>query len=185
MLKFAVRGGMMDVETLLTGAKWEILKALAKEKKAPIDLAKETQTSLANASQQLRLLETAALISVERVLGRQRNQPRMLYSIPEAKAFIAVIAPNTVKKKLLKPSKTELFVLKSLLFENKNVRETLLSVTPIINELETAIIGVENHKVIIQTKPEQSKKAQQIVKTLGLNNIEFKEVTPNSEIIKL
>jgi DNA-binding MarR family transcriptional regulator len=88
----------MDTETLFTGSKWDILTSLSSKKRSPLELAQESKTSIANISQQLRLLEMAGLVSSERVPNRDRGQPRILYRIPEAKAFIVSTSPGTVRK---------------------------------------------------------------------------------------
>ena len=52
----------MEVETLLTGTKWQIIEQLAKKKQSPLELAEKLNTTIANISQQLRLLELSNLV---------------------------------------------------------------------------------------------------------------------------
>ena len=49
----------MDLETLLTSTKWDILEMIAKKPMSPIELSKILNTTIANISQQLRLLQKA------------------------------------------------------------------------------------------------------------------------------
>ena len=73
----------MDQETLYTAAKWDILQHLADRKLSPIELSRLTGGSLANISQQLRLLDMAGIVQSERVSNRDRGQPRVLYSLAQ------------------------------------------------------------------------------------------------------
>jgi len=88
----------MDQETLFTGSKWTILEALAESRKAPLELARDAKTSMANVSQQLRLLEMAGIVSSERIPNRDRGQPRILYGLKNPTAFIILTAPGSASK---------------------------------------------------------------------------------------
>ena len=60
----------MDHETLFTASKWHILKQLETQPRSPLELARICETSIANVSQQLRLLEMAGLVKTKRVSNR-------------------------------------------------------------------------------------------------------------------
>jgi predicted transcriptional regulator len=92
----------MEQETLFTSSKWDILKCLELSSKSPLDLAKETNTSVANISQQLRLLELAGLVKSERISNRDKGLPRILYSVADNNSYIVASAPGFVEKKFLK-----------------------------------------------------------------------------------
>lgn len=89
----------MDQETLFTSSKWEMLKVLSKGQKSPIELAKETKTSIANISQQLRMLELANIVKSERVGNRERGEPRLLYSLIGPISYLITVVPNFAEKK--------------------------------------------------------------------------------------
>jgi hypothetical protein len=89
----------MEQETLYTSSKWDILKALELSSKSPIDLAKEANTSLANVSQQLRLLELAGIVKSERIPNRDKGQPRILYSLSGNNSYLLITSPEFVNKK--------------------------------------------------------------------------------------
>ncbi|GIU69990.1 MAG: hypothetical protein KatS3mg002_1226 [Candidatus Woesearchaeota archaeon] len=91
----------MEQETLYTSSKWSILKALELGSKSPLDLAREANTSLANVSQQLRLLELAGIVKSERIPNRDKGQPRIVYSLAGNNSYILVTAPEFVEKKNL------------------------------------------------------------------------------------
>ena len=92
----------MEHETLFTSSKWDILKSLEKGSRSPIDLANETKTSVANVSQQLRLLELAGFVKSERISNRDKGLPRILYSLSDNFSYFVVSAPGFVEKKFLK-----------------------------------------------------------------------------------
>lgn len=91
----------MDQETLFTSSKWEILKVLAKGRNSPLELARETKTSIANISQQMRILELANIVKSERVGNRERGEPRLLYSLTGPLSYIITTTPGFVDKKPL------------------------------------------------------------------------------------
>jgi len=90
----------MEQETLFTASKWEILKLLEKESLSPIELASLSRTSVANVSQQLRLLEMAGLVESRRIPNRDKGQPRVLYSLAGNSCYMISTASNFVDKKL-------------------------------------------------------------------------------------
>lgn len=89
----------MEQETLFTSSKWEILKLLEKGSASPIELASLSRTSVANVSQQLRLLEMAGLVKSERISNRDKGQPRILYSLAGNSCYMISTASNFVNKK--------------------------------------------------------------------------------------
>jgi predicted ArsR family transcriptional regulator len=105
----------MDLETLLTGTKWDILELLASKQLSPLELAKKLNTTIANISQQLRLLETAGLVKKQRTGSAKPGKPRMLFSLSGSYAFITILSKGFAKKKLIKISQKQKEVLKQLI----------------------------------------------------------------------
>ena len=105
----------MDLETLLTGTKWEIIEILANKPSFPLELAKKLNTTIANISQQLRLLQTAGLIKKQRTGSAKPGKPRMLFSLSNNYAFITIMSKDFAKKKLIKISKKQKEALKQLI----------------------------------------------------------------------
>ncbi len=97
----------MELETLLTGSKWEIIELLAKEKLSPIELAKRLNTTVANISGQLRLLQTAGLVKKEKTGSAGAGKPRVLFSLSEDYGFVIVFSKDFAKKKLLRLTKEQ------------------------------------------------------------------------------
>jgi DNA-binding transcriptional regulator GbsR (MarR family) len=105
----------MDLETLLTGTKWEILVILADKPSSPTELAEKLNTTIANISQQIRLLQTAGLIKKQRTGFGQPGKPRMLFSLSDDYALITVLSKGFAKKKLIQISQKQKEALKQLL----------------------------------------------------------------------
>ncbi len=94
----------MEQETLFTASKWQILQLLSERSLSPIELAAASNTSVANVSQQLRLLEMAGLVKSERVPNRDKGQPRILYSLSGNHSFLIATSNDFVEKKLFRLS---------------------------------------------------------------------------------
>ena len=97
----------MELETLLTGSKWEIIELLAKDSISPTDLAKRLNTTIANISMQLRLLQTAGLVKREKTRAAGAGKPRTLFSLSDDYGFIIVFSKDFAKKKLLRLTKEQ------------------------------------------------------------------------------
>ncbi len=108
----------MDLETLLTGSKWEIIELLAKNSLSPTELAKRLNTTIANISMQLRLLQTADLVKKEKTRAAGAGKPRTLFSLSDDFGFIIVFSKDFTKKKLLRLKKEQKEVLKKWLKED-------------------------------------------------------------------
>jgi len=108
----------MEQETLFTASKWEILKILSSGSKSPLQLAKLSNTSVANISQQLRLLEMAGLVQSKRISNRDKGQPRLLYSLAGNHSFLIASTHDFVEKKLLKLSEYNKIILKIWFLDN-------------------------------------------------------------------
>lgn len=91
----------METETLFTASKWELLQVLENGEQSPIELAEATNTSVANVSQQLRLLEMAKVVTTRRLGNRDKGQPRIMYSLAGKHAFCVVTSEGFVEKELL------------------------------------------------------------------------------------
>lgn len=129
----------MEQETLFTASKWVILKILSEGSFSPIELAARSNTSVANISQQLRLLEMAGLIKSERISNRDKGQPRVLYSLAGNHSFLITTASDFTEKKLFELSAYNKIILRIWFFPKKEVHYFL----------EKAFWTIEKHLPII------------------------------------
>lgn len=112
----------MDQESLYTATKWDILKLLEKERLSPLEMSKRTGGSLANVSQQLRLLEMAGLVNSERVPNRDKGQPRVLYGIADDSCYVISTSTDFVEKRRLAVSASNRIVLQIWFLQNPELR---------------------------------------------------------------
>ena len=105
----------MDVANLLTGTKWDIIELLSKQELSPTEIAKKLNTTIANISQQLRLLQTAGLVKKQRTQTAKPGKPRVLFSIAEDYCFIMLFSKGSAKKKLLKMTPEQKKILQNII----------------------------------------------------------------------
>jgi DNA-binding transcriptional ArsR family regulator len=115
----------MEHETLFTASKWEILKQLEQRERSPLELAKICSTSVANISQQLRLLEMAGLVTRRRISNRDKGKPRILYSLAGNLSYVIATSDRFVEKKVLQLSDYNKIIMRIWFFEHPELRYTL------------------------------------------------------------
>ena len=132
----------MEQETLFTASKWDILKMLSKGPKSPLQLAKLSNTSVANISQQLRLLEMAGLVQSKRISNRDKGQPRQLYSLVGNHSFLITSSADFVEKKLHKMSEYNKIILKIWFLEEAKLHYFIEKAFWHLDELLSGLSGV-------------------------------------------
>ena len=108
----------MEQETLFTASKWDILTALAEHSRSPVELANNLNTSVANISQQLRLLEMAGLVKSKRISNRDKGLPRVQYSLAGNQSYLIATAQEFVGKKFLKLTERNKVVMRIWFLDN-------------------------------------------------------------------
>ena len=136
----------MEIESLFSSTRWEILRALSKVSLSPMELASVLDTTSANISQQLRLLELAGLVKSEKTSNVNKGKPRVIYSIFENNAYLILAAKNFAQKKLLKINNYHNFILKSWFLDNQDhhklVSELYTQMEPSLKTTE--VVAVKN-----------------------------------------
>jgi len=115
----------MDTETLFTATKWEILKLLETQPRAPSEIATILNSSLGNVSQQLKLLELAGVVTTDRISNREKGQPRTLYRLTGDLSYMISTAGSFVDKKVVQLSERNKVVLRIWFLEDSSVRYAL------------------------------------------------------------
>lgn len=115
----------MDHETLFTATKWDILKTLEKGPQSPIEIAKTLSSSLANISQQLRLLEMAGVVTSKRISNRDKDKPRILYSLAGNLSYLIATSDKFVDKKMLSLSERNKIILRIWFLDDQHLRYAL------------------------------------------------------------
>jgi hypothetical protein len=115
----------MEHETLFTASKWQILKSLESGPKSPIELAKLCETSVANISQQLRLLEMAGIVTSKRISNRDKDKPRILYSLSGNLSYMIATTGSFVDKKALQLTDYNKIIMRIWFLEKPELRYVL------------------------------------------------------------
>lgn len=111
----------METATLFTDQKWKILSALSEGKFSPLQLAEKSNTSIANISQQLRLLEFTNLVKKEKIPNRDKGKPRTLFSLSEDYAYVISLMKGFSDKKLVKLDNLHKIIFRILSIEDRNL----------------------------------------------------------------
>ena len=119
------RGNLMELEGLFTSSKWNILDEIAREPQSPMQLAEKLNTSIANISQQLRLLEAAGIVQKSRFPQRDRGKPRVIFSMKEDYGYLIAATNGYANKRLLALNDHHKFILKIWFIENKSLHEEI------------------------------------------------------------
>jgi predicted transcriptional regulator len=142
----------MEQETLFTSSKWDMLKCLESGKKSPLELAKEVNTSIANISQQLRLLELVGFVKSERISNRDKGQPRVIYSLINNFSYLVIASAGFVDKRFMKLDDYQKTILKIWFLEDKDLAYYLekyfWSVEPLFNKVDFLCVDYEDHKLL-------------------------------------
>lgn len=115
----------MERETLFTASKWDILKRLECGPASPLGLSKDCGTSIANVSQQLRLLEMAGLVVSERISNRDRGKPRILYRLAGNLSYMIATADSFVEKRVVPLSTYNKIIMRIWFYDRKELHYVL------------------------------------------------------------
>src|SRR5512135_169065 len=144
---------LMEHETLFTSSKWDILKCLESGKKSPLDLAKETNTSVANISQQLRLLELAGFVKSERISNREKGLPRILYSLAGNFSYLVVSSHEFVDKKFFKMDDRQKTMMRIWFLEDKSlhyyIEKFYWAIEKYFDKISIASLDLSDNKKIV------------------------------------
>jgi predicted transcriptional regulator len=176
----------MEQETLFTASKWDILKILSSGGKSPLQLAKLSNTSVANISQQLRLLEMAGLVQCTRISNRDKGQPRIIYSLVGNQSFLITSSKDFVEKKFLNLTDYNKIILKIWFLDKPKLHyfleKTFWSIEPLMSKIDvlaldvSAIMNDDIHVIVLSKDSDLKKdlKKIQIKNSEGLSkNITF------------
>lgn len=110
-------------ENELAGSKWQILQALSTSSLSPKQMADKLGTTIANVSQQLRLLEAKGYLKKERTDkgkgARKEKDVRVSYSLVKNRIFLTSIHPLSVERKEIRTNQDNSFYTNVLIQEFK------------------------------------------------------------------
>ncbi len=185
----------MELETLFTDVKWNILQALSKREQSPLEIANNLQTTISNISQQLKLLEVAGLVKKKKISNREKGKPRTIFSIAQDYSYMISIMNNFTKKRLMKLTPHHKSILKIWLTEDPQLHYYIEKFYWKIEELLQDIQGIaiklrdKIEVIIITEKPKKLGKIE-IRKRGGETKVFYckeytqKELERNSKVLK-
>lgn len=149
--------------------KWNILKCLSHEKLSPLQLAERLNTTMANISQQLRLLEAANLVKKEKIKNRDRGKPRALFSLSEDFVYLIPAMNSFADKKLLHATTHHKTILKIWFLKNQELHEHIeklyWKIKPYLSHIHAIAVNQAARELIII-----SDKLGEMEKTLSKNS---------------
>jgi DNA-binding transcriptional regulator GbsR (MarR family) len=173
----------MEQETLFTSAKWSILKALALEKKSPLELAELANTSMSNISQSLRFLELANIVKSERISNRDKGQPRIIYSLAKDNAYLIVTSEGFVEKRMIEIDNHKKIMIRIWLYPDEKKHEKIEQAYRSINiEDVDAIFIEENTDLVLRViYKDNEEKNQSTESRVSIKKITADEVKKSPE----
>ncbi|MFH1642051.1 MAG: helix-turn-helix domain-containing protein [Nanoarchaeota archaeon] len=179
----------MDLVTLFTEQKWNILRELAKGKFSPLQLAEKSSTTMANISQQLRLLEFSNMVKKKKIPNRDKGKPRTLFYIPEDYAYVISIMNGFADKKLVKVDGMHKILFKIMFLPDQEfqyyIEKFVWGIEDYLSKIEIIAIrpGGDNVDVMIGTvfPKELEKKIKDVSikkQNQGLKNFRVEIITP-------
>lgn len=106
----------MKPEEIITGTRWEILKALSKKKMISSELARHTKTTLPNISQNIRLLEAYGYVT--KTKQKTKSKPSDLYELKKEFAQVTICGFGSAEKTFFNPDIIQTGILNSLFLKN-------------------------------------------------------------------
>ena len=138
---------------MFTEQKWNILQCLSKDKFSPLQLAEKLNTTMANISQQLRLLEAANLVKKEKIKNRDKGKPRSLFSLNEDIAYLIPAMHNFANKKLLRVKDHHRIVLKIWFLENPelhpHIEKLYWRIEPYLSQIKAIVVRQSSKEIIL------------------------------------
>lgn len=132
-------------ENEIAGSKWQILKILSKYPQTPKQLAERLGTTIANMSQQLKLLEAYGFLKKARAdkgpNSRKTKDLRVVYSLIKGKTWLINVSPGNVKRKELKTTPETAMLVNLLLLDLKDEHPFVLNFflnSPLVEHIDSA-----------------------------------------------
>ena len=175
----------LELEPVLTATRWSILKILAERKASPMEMAKELNTTIANISQQLRLLEAYGLVSKEKVQGKEKNKPRTLYSIAQDSVYYVTIANKFAQKKKVTLTNHKKTILKIWSLEKEgwqfHIEKFYWKVEPYLGKIKRIAVDVSQPNMAVLVETDDPKEIERIGKALDIRVQAGREIKMKKE----
>ncbi|MCM2325915.1 MAG: winged helix-turn-helix domain-containing protein [Candidatus Woesearchaeota archaeon] len=159
----------MELESLFSESKWKILAELSISPLSPKELAKKTNTSMANMSTQIRLLEAMDFIE-KQVIGKNPNRARKLYRLKKEFCYMTLATKTTSGKKLIS-SDDSMFFFKVFLINEKSLPHALIRLycenEPLFSRSCFGYVSIKGNDVEILLLDDEMQKPQDKISWKG------------------
>ncbi|MCP3686327.1 MAG: winged helix-turn-helix transcriptional regulator [bacterium] len=183
----------MDTEALFTEQRWNILRSLSEQSYSPLQLAGMLNTTMANISQQLRLLEAANIVKKHKIPNRDRGKPRSMFSLANDHAYLISAMNGFADKRLLQMSEYHEIILRIWFIDNPEwhyyVEKFYWKIEPYMDQIQgfAAISNGSVELVLVSEKPRELEKkiCSQTIRKPGGESKEIKvKVLAREEAVK-
>ena len=185
----------MELETMFTEQKWNILKSLSEGKFSPLQLAQGSNTTIANISQQLRLLEAAELVKKEKIQNREKGKPRTLFSLSHDYAYLVSTMKDFAKKRLLELSDYHKIILRILFLKNTELHYYLLKfywkIEDYLDQIQMIIVVPNKDEIEVAIIADKAKEIEKKINSVVIKKPNNKSISikiqgiTKEELIKL
>ena len=153
--------------------KWNVLKCLSQDSYSPLQLAEKLNTTMANISQQLRLLEASNLVKKRKIRNRDKGKPRTLFSLNNDCAYIIPTMHNFADKKLLKVTDHHRLILKIWFLDNLELHPYLekicWKIEPYLSHIRAVAVNQSSKLlVIISDNPAEIERIADKIKSISI-----------------
>ena len=164
----------MDIVTLFTEQRWNILKSLSEDKYSPLQLAEKSNTTMANMSQQLRLLEASNLVKKEKISNRDKGKPRTLFSLSGDYAYLISTMNGFADKKLKKLDNFHKVLFRVWFLGDSNLgyytEKFIWSIESYVKDIDLIIIKNEENYVRVIMASKNPKSLEKKIKSTTIKN---------------
>lgn len=172
----------MEFEDLLTKSKWSILKELAKGEKSAVEIARKTNQSIANVTQQLQLLEAYNLVKkAKQVKEKKAGKPRTPYVLSQEIVLTSMLKPGIAEKRLLKLKELDAyhrFLLNLFFILNPEDHYYLIKftcITDIIKKADTiAYLNSDDKEIEIMIITEHTREVREKYSNMNITGLDGK-----------
>ncbi|NOZ80369.1 MAG: hypothetical protein GXP63_01740 [DPANN group archaeon] len=136
----------MELETLFTTSKWEILGKISQRPASPLQLSAQLSTTIANISQQIRLLDVAGLLDKKKISTRESGKPRTLFSVKDDFSYLILVSAEGAKKGLIKVSRSKRLIMNAWLSKEQETESIAYRVHEQLADQLGSVSAVVHHR---------------------------------------
>ncbi len=175
----------MQLELMFTDQKWNILRSISDEPQSPLQLSQKLNTTMANISQQLKLLEAVNLVKKEKIRNRDKGKPRTIFSLNGEYAFMIPVTQKFTDKKLIRTTDHQKSILRIWFLEHhqQEIERLYWGIKDSLSPNSAVIVDQTTKKVHIICDSKEAIRDSQRMKNLAIEHSYPKDT--NSLLSKL